>query len=65
MPTASDYSLELDPLAHEIVPKESSFKVLSTKIEIKLKKKTEGIKWGTLEGEDVVPASSKYSLPPS
>ncbi|KAL1926690.1 hypothetical protein VTP01DRAFT_5585 [Rhizomucor pusillus] len=57
MPTASDYSLELDPLAHEIVPKESSFKVLSTKIEIKLKKKTEGIKWGTLEGEDVVPAS--------
>ncbi|KAI8149610.1 SGS domain-containing protein [Fennellomyces sp. T-0311] len=52
MPNGSDYSLELDPLAHEIQPKESSFKVLSTKIEIKLKKKTEGIKWGALEGDD-------------
>ncbi|KAG2224261.1 hypothetical protein INT45_000292 [Circinella minor] len=54
MPTGSDYSLELDPLAHEILPKESLYKVLSTKIEIKLKKKMDGIKWGMLEGEDEI-----------
>ncbi|KAI9497603.1 SGT1, suppressor of G2 allele of SKP1, isoform CRA_b [Zychaea mexicana] len=52
MPAGSEFSLELDPLAHEILPKESSFKVLSTKIEIKLKKKFEGIKWSVLEGDD-------------
>ncbi|KAI9250914.1 SGS domain-containing protein [Phascolomyces articulosus] len=54
MANGSDYSLELDPLAHEILPKESSYKVLSTKIEIKLKKKMDGIKWGMLEGEDEI-----------
>ncbi|KAI8331184.1 SGS domain-containing protein [Chlamydoabsidia padenii] len=52
MPTGADYSLELDPLAHEILPKESTYKVLSTKLEIKLKKKQAGILWGALESED-------------
>lgn len=55
LPTGSDYSLELDPLAHEIVPEESKHAVLGTKIEIKLKKKIEGIKWGALEGEETGP----------
>ncbi|KAG0210416.1 Protein SGT1 A [Mortierella sp. GBA30] len=53
MPTGSDYSLELDPLSHKVVPAESKFEVLSTKIEIQLKKEAFAIKWGTLEGEDV------------
>ncbi|KAF7722026.1 Protein SGT1 A [Apophysomyces ossiformis] len=57
MPSGSDYSLELDPLAHHIVPKESSYKVLSTKLEIKLRKKDAGVMWGTLEGEDTQAAS--------
>ncbi|KAJ3088096.1 Cochaperone protein [Quaeritorhiza haematococci] len=52
LPTGSDYSMELEPLAHEIVPTESKYAVLGTKIEIKLKKKRLGLKWGTLEGED-------------
>ncbi|CAJ0768910.1 24265_t:CDS:2, partial [Entrophospora sp. SA101] len=52
LPTGSDYSLELDPLAHEIEPKESKYDILSTKIEIKMKKKEVGIKWSLLEGED-------------
>ncbi|CAG8654163.1 4722_t:CDS:10, partial [Acaulospora morrowiae] len=52
LPTGSDYSLELDPLAHEIDPKESKYEVLSTKVEIKLKKANVGIRWGVLEGED-------------
>ncbi|CAG8493547.1 12722_t:CDS:2 [Ambispora leptoticha] len=52
LPMGSDYSLELDPLAHEIIPSESKYEVLSTKIEIKLKKAQPGVKWGVLEGED-------------
>ncbi|KAG0232582.1 Protein SGT1 A [Actinomortierella wolfii] len=52
MPTGSDYSLELDPLSHPIVPGESRYEVLSTKIEIQLKKERVAVKWGALEGED-------------
>jgi suppressor of G2 allele of SKP1 len=55
MPTGSDFSLELDPLAHEIIPAQSSFVVMSTKVEIKMKKAKVGIKWGSLEGEDALP----------
>ncbi|KAG9066151.1 Protein SGT1 A [Linnemannia hyalina] len=53
MPTGSDYSLELDPLSHKIIPSESKYEVLSTKIEIQLKKEVFAIKWGALEGDDV------------
>jgi len=52
LPTGSDFCFDLDPLAHEIIPGESKYSVLSTKIEIKLKKKITGIKWSVLEGED-------------
>lgn len=51
----SEYSLNID-LAHEIQPDKSSFKVMGTKIEIKLMKK-EGIRWNVLEGEDSFPSS--------
>jgi suppressor of G2 allele of SKP1 len=54
LPTGSDYSLELDPLAHEIVPSQSEHFVRSTKIEVKLKKKSIGLKWGALEGDDAL-----------
>ena len=43
LPTGSEYSLELD-LSHPILPLQSSYKILSTKIEIKLKK-CEGEEW--------------------
>ncbi|KAF9187142.1 Protein SGT1 A [Haplosporangium sp. Z 767] len=52
MPTGSDYSLELDPLSHAVIPSESKFEVMSTKIEIQLKKEIFAIKWGALEGDD-------------
>ncbi|KAJ3190542.1 hypothetical protein HK101_008713 [Irineochytrium annulatum] len=53
LPTrGTDYTLELDPLAHEITEAECKHSVLSTKIEIKLKKEVVGIRWGTLEGEE-------------
>ncbi|KAF9185888.1 Protein SGT1 A [Haplosporangium sp. Z 767] len=53
MPSGSDYSLELGPLSHKVIPAESKYEVLSTKIEIQLKKERFAIKWGALEGEDV------------
>lgn len=67
-PNGSDYSLELDPLAHGIVPSGSKFAVMSTKIEIKLKKAEEGLKWGALEGEETGPVgtiSAAAAAPPS
>jgi len=51
--TGSDYSLELD-LAHPIIPDQSSYKVLSTKLEIKLRK-GEGVRWNALEGDGKAP----------
>jgi suppressor of G2 allele of SKP1 len=44
----------LDPLAHDIIPAESETAIRSTKVEFKLKKKTIGVKWNTLEGQDDV-----------
>ncbi|KAG9285795.1 hypothetical protein G9A89_013220 [Geosiphon pyriformis] len=61
LPSGSDYSLELDPLAHDIIPDESKYEVLSTKIEIKLKKANVGVKWGVLEGEDNIAGSISVS----
>jgi len=46
----SEYSLEVD-LSHEIVPDKSTYKVLSTKLEIKMLKR-DGLRWTVLEGED-------------
>ncbi|KAF9150860.1 Protein SGT1 A [Linnemannia schmuckeri] len=53
MSAGSNYSLELDPLSHKVIPSECKYEVLSTKIEIQLKKEVFAIKWGSLEGDDV------------
>ena len=55
---SSEHCLDLD-LAHPVVPEECSFKVLSTKVEIKLKKR-DGIRWAKLEGDgqDPLPTPS-------
>ncbi|KAI9025564.1 SGS domain-containing protein [Hyaloraphidium curvatum] len=69
LPTGADYSLELDPLAHSVVPAESKYSVMSTKIEIKLKKGEPGIKWGALEGEEQGPvgqiSAASAAAPPA
>ncbi|KAJ1920834.1 Cochaperone protein [Mycoemilia scoparia] len=44
----TEVSKTFTPLFSEIVPKESSYEVLSTKVELKLKKKIAGIKWSEL-----------------
>lgn len=49
-PNDSTYDLTLDPLFDTIAPAESSYTVMSTKIEIILKKETVGRKWASLEG---------------
>ncbi|KAM7436220.1 Suppressor of G2 allele of SKP1 [Porites harrisoni] len=54
LPSGSDFSLELD-LAHAIVPAQCKTKIMTTKIELKMKK-AEGIRWSSLEGEDEVKA---------
>ncbi|XP_026230537.1 protein SGT1 homolog isoform X2 [Anabas testudineus] len=47
--SGDNYSLHLH-LLHPIVPQQSTFKVLTTKVEIKMKK-TDAIRWEKLEGE--------------
>jgi len=55
LPNLETYSLNLS-LSYPIIPDHSSFTVLKTKVEIKMKK-CEGIRWNSLEGQ--VPANVK------
>ena len=57
----SDYSLEID-LAHEIQPEKSTYRILSTKLEIKMLKK-DGIRWTVLEGQDPLPVPLNITHP--
>jgi len=61
LPGGSDYSLELD-LAHDISPDQSVVKILSTRIEIKLKK-SEGIRWSQLESDGANTSNVKQFNP--
>jgi len=64
LPTGSDYSLEFD-LAHEVIPAESKTNVMSTKIEIKMKKSAMGLKWPALEAEEVLKSKEEKPQYPS
>ncbi|XP_018601922.1 protein SGT1 homolog isoform X1 [Scleropages formosus] len=70
LPSGEDFNLKFH-LLHPVIPQQSTFKVLSTKVEIKMKK-TEAIRWEKLEGEgsqpnvkhftpDQYPSSSHYT----
>jgi len=63
LPSGSEYSLELD-LAHPVLSLQSSYKILSTKIEIKLKK-AEGVRWSALEGDGSAPLPGGCVPPPT
>ncbi|KAI8054470.1 SGS domain-containing protein [Syncephalis plumigaleata] len=52
LPSGSEYVLDLEPLNHPINKQDSSFRVLGSKIEIRLKKSVAGTKWNKLEGVD-------------
>ncbi|KAJ2380238.1 Cochaperone protein, partial [Coemansia sp. RSA 2559] len=62
MPTGSENNFEFDPLMHEIVPGESTFEVLSTKIEIRMKKASTGQKWSHLEETEAQQSKKVSSL---
>ena len=56
--TSSDYDFSLEPLFAEIDPSTSSFSIMSTKVEVVLKKSQPGQKWPTLETNEPVDQSS-------
>ena len=63
---SKDYNLDLD-LAHPVIPEKCSFKVMSTKVEIRLTKK-DGIRWPKLEkvaGSEPLPAVAVAAQPPA
>ncbi|NXF85495.1 SGT1 protein, partial [Eubucco bourcierii] len=59
LPSGEDYNLKL-VLHHSIVPEQSTFKVLSTKIEIKMKK-PEAVRWEKLEGQGDSPKLKQFT----
>ncbi|XP_044526543.1 protein SGT1 homolog [Gracilinanus agilis] len=59
LPSGEDYNLKLS-LIHPIVPEQSTFKILSTKIEIKMKK-SEAVRWEKLEGHRDVPKPKQFT----
>jgi hypothetical protein len=58
--TGAHYNLELD-LCHTIVPAESSFKVMGTKVTVKMKKKS-AIQWKALEGDGTDGTASSHTM---
>ncbi|KAJ8103978.1 SGS domain-containing protein [Lipomyces tetrasporus] len=60
--SGSDFSFEIGPLAGEIDPENSKYLVLTTKIELKLRKSVPG-KWAALEASDVEVATKQAALP--
>ncbi|KFZ59376.1 Suppressor of G2 allele of SKP1, partial [Podiceps cristatus] len=59
LPSGEDYNLKL-VLLHSIVPEQSAFKVLSTKVEIKMKK-PEAVRWEKLEGQGDSPKLKQFT----
>ena len=49
--SSAEYNFDVDPLYAPIDPSESKFRVTPNKIEITLKKTTQGLKWKALEGD--------------
>lgn len=57
--TGSDYDFTLDPLYSSIDPDASSFKIMPTKVEFRLKKATPGSKWASIEGQAASASTSQ------
>ncbi|KAK3530387.1 hypothetical protein QTP86_024428 [Hemibagrus guttatus] len=61
--SGEDYCLNIH-LLHPVVPEQSTYRIFSTKVEIKMKK-TEGIRWEKLEGEGILPNLKHFSPSPN
>ncbi|XP_015219362.1 protein SGT1 homolog [Lepisosteus oculatus] len=59
LPQGDEFNLKKH-LLHSIVPEQSTFKILSSKIEIKMRK-TEAIRWEQLEGEGAKPNVKQFT----
>ncbi|KAF1928298.1 SGS-domain-containing protein [Didymella exigua CBS 183.55] len=61
----AEYNFNVDPLYAPIDPTESKFRVTSNKVEITLRKASQGVKWKTLEGDRMVDGAegSKSAIP--
>ncbi|EWC47477.1 hypothetical protein DRE_00445 [Drechslerella stenobrocha 248] len=64
LPTGSDFSFTLDPLAHPINPSTSTHKILGTKVDFILQKAEPGRKWATLESTEA-PSKTAATATPS
>ncbi|KAK9370116.1 SGS domain-containing protein [Lipomyces kononenkoae] len=62
LPSGSEFNFEIGPLASEIDPEKSKYVVLSTKIEVKLRKVVPG-KWAALEASDAEAATKQGAIP--
>ncbi|THX82284.1 SGS-domain-containing protein [Aureobasidium pullulans] len=65
--TSSDFDFSLEPLFAEIDPSASTFSIMSTKVEVVLKKSQPGQKWSALESNEPVTnkSTTTASVPPS
>jgi suppressor of G2 allele of SKP1 len=59
--TSSDYDFSLEPLFAEIDPSASTFSIMSTKVEVVLKKAQPGQKWPSLETNETVDQKSSIT----
>lgn len=60
--SSSEVAFDLDPLAREIDAQKSSYAVKSMKIELKLAKAVQGVRWGRLEGDEEQDAGSSSTM---
>ncbi|KAJ4313232.1 Cochaperone protein [Neodidymelliopsis sp. IMI 364377] len=63
--SSTEYSFNVDPLYAQIDPTQSKFRVTPNKVEITLKKSSQGVKWHKLEGDREVEAAEggKSTIP--
>lgn len=61
LPSGSDFVFDVDPLYELVDPGQSTYSILSTKVEVKLLKAVVGKKWADLEGTQEAPVSEDKS----
>ena len=61
--TGAEIVFDLDPLARSVNVEASSHRIMSTKIEFKLVKQANGVRWGSIEGDEEASGSSQPTNP--
>src|SRR5579859_5383329 len=63
LPSGSDFTFTLDPLAHPIDTEKSTYDVFSTKLTLKLVKSVRAIKWPSLESTGSTTTTTTTTAP--